>query len=370
MKRLRSILFDFILILLVAACSKAPATWDEHYDLGMRYLTDGNYEEAILSFTAAIEIDAKRIEAYIGRGDAYFAFEELEDHFISAIADFEAVLGLDEQNVDAYLRLADVYVALDDKTAVIDILYKGYEATSDETVKQKLNEYISDESVDAAVEYFNLTVKDDPKDVDAYIFLADIYHEQDMISEEYEALVEASKTEERPEVVERIEERLAELEIIKEQQEAEKAAEESSQGEFFQTIMGCTYTIPAEFESIDIGGTPGWMYCYRNEELDMAIDISEIAFAKIGFDEPPKEIMMRDYQNILDSSVYEITYHTANDSFYVVSGYRNGDRIFYVKDFNVLDGVRVSVEFEYPKENKELCDKILTDFLNGFSVGE
>lgn len=30
-------------------------TWQEQYDLGLRYLSEGNYEEAIIAFTAAIE---------------------------------------------------------------------------------------------------------------------------------------------------------------------------------------------------------------------------------------------------------------------------------------------------------------------------
>ena len=43
-------------------------TWQEQYDLGVRYLAEGNYEEAIIAFTAAIEIDPNRVEAYMGRG--------------------------------------------------------------------------------------------------------------------------------------------------------------------------------------------------------------------------------------------------------------------------------------------------------------
>ena len=180
MKKIMKIAIVFLL--LFTACGKADLTWEEHYDLGMRYLTEGNYEKAILSFTAAIEIDAKRIEAYIGRGDAYFAFEELEDHYASAIADYEAVLGLDEQYVDAYMKLADIYIVLDetekvitnfekvleldeqnvdtylklaeiyfemgDEESAIDILKKGVKLTNNERLKNRLAEeghqYISD----------------------------------------------------------------------------------------------------------------------------------------------------------------------------------------------------------------------------------
>ena len=58
-------------------CSAQPAasvlTWQEQYDLGVRFLSEGNYEEAIIAFTAAIEIDPKQPEGYLGLADAYVA---------------------------------------------------------------------------------------------------------------------------------------------------------------------------------------------------------------------------------------------------------------------------------------------------------
>ncbi len=47
--------------------------YQEQYDLGIRYLSEGNYEEAIIAFEAAIEIEPKSIDAYIGLADAYVA---------------------------------------------------------------------------------------------------------------------------------------------------------------------------------------------------------------------------------------------------------------------------------------------------------
>ena len=139
MKRIKNILL-VCLVFVLTACSTGAKTWQDHYNLGMRYLSEGNYEEAILSFTAAIEIDAKRIEAFIGRGDAYFAFDELEEHFESAIADFETALGLDEMYADAYLKLADVYFAMDETDKAIEVLVKGFEVTGDTSLQERLAE--------------------------------------------------------------------------------------------------------------------------------------------------------------------------------------------------------------------------------------
>lgn len=70
-----------ILMLLLVGCDKTAAggmTWQEQYDLGVRYLSEGNYKEAIIAFTAAIEIDPKQERAYIGLVEAYVAVGDTE----------------------------------------------------------------------------------------------------------------------------------------------------------------------------------------------------------------------------------------------------------------------------------------------------
>ena len=74
MKRTVSLIFAILMLLSLVACGKsAEAKWQEQYDLGVRYLAEGNYEEAIIAFTAAIEIDPKREEAYVALADVYYA---------------------------------------------------------------------------------------------------------------------------------------------------------------------------------------------------------------------------------------------------------------------------------------------------------
>ena len=79
MKRVCSLLVIFSMIFCLAACEKsAEAQWQEQYDLGVRYLSEGNYEEAIIAFTTAIEIDPKRPEAYADLARAYVAVGKIE----------------------------------------------------------------------------------------------------------------------------------------------------------------------------------------------------------------------------------------------------------------------------------------------------
>lgn len=95
-------LFLAAALLCLGGCGakKANRSWQEQYDLGVRYLSEGNYEEAVLAFEAAIEINPKRPEAYAG--------------------------------------LADAYLAVGDDAAAKDALDRGFAATGDERLKNRL----------------------------------------------------------------------------------------------------------------------------------------------------------------------------------------------------------------------------------------
>lgn len=72
MRRMCNFALILTLMLGLVSCGRSvEAQWQEQYDLGVRYLSDGNYEEAIIAFTAAIDIDPKRIESYVSMAEAY-----------------------------------------------------------------------------------------------------------------------------------------------------------------------------------------------------------------------------------------------------------------------------------------------------------
>ena len=75
MKQVASVVLSVILLLSLCACGKkeTAATWQEQYDLGVRYLAEGDHKEAIIAFTAAIEIDQKNVDAYLSLVAAYVA---------------------------------------------------------------------------------------------------------------------------------------------------------------------------------------------------------------------------------------------------------------------------------------------------------
>lgn len=116
-------------------------TWQEQYDLGVRYLSEGNYREAIIAFTAAIEIDPKQAPAYVGRGDAYVLFGETEENLSAARMDYEKAIELDETSAEAYLGLADVYIRQGDYEAALEVLEQGLEKVeNDQSITDKIAE--------------------------------------------------------------------------------------------------------------------------------------------------------------------------------------------------------------------------------------
>lgn len=89
-------------------------------DLGHKFLTELNYESAIVEFEKAIAIDGKCVEAYMGIADAYEALGEATTS---------------EEAISFYQK-------------GLDILSKGYEVTQDESLGERIKQF--EEMLEAA----------------------------------------------------------------------------------------------------------------------------------------------------------------------------------------------------------------------------
>ena len=70
MKRLLSLALAAVLPLALFACGKAPTAVNPPLVLGEKYLSDLDYEQALLQFDQAIVIDPKNPRVYLGKADA------------------------------------------------------------------------------------------------------------------------------------------------------------------------------------------------------------------------------------------------------------------------------------------------------------
>lgn len=173
-----------IVLIMIFSQPNTNSELSEQISLGEKYLTEENYDEAIVAFKKAIQIDPndpqlyiQLADAYIGKGDKDSAVETLEngykttgseeikkkldelkneieyEKYISngnnelsnkkydkAIENFEKANKLMPTKTEAYIGAGNSYIAKDDIENAKIILNKGYEKTKDEKIKKMLDE--------------------------------------------------------------------------------------------------------------------------------------------------------------------------------------------------------------------------------------
>jgi len=124
-------------------------------ELGNKYLEEQKYEEAVVAFEQAIEIDDRCMQAYVGGIEAYLNVDDKEgmEEFYNKSLDVIAELDSDfiEKNiddiVDIYLYADDVY---EDPKEVVTVLEKAMEVTDE---NPKVEEALIEEYLELAEKY-------------------------------------------------------------------------------------------------------------------------------------------------------------------------------------------------------------------------
>ena len=80
--------------------------------------------------------DSVRVRQQLDLGATYLS----ESDYEAAIVAYETVIEIEPMNVDAYLGLADAHIGMGDLEEALDVLQKGYDLTGDERLKEKLDE--------------------------------------------------------------------------------------------------------------------------------------------------------------------------------------------------------------------------------------
>ena len=91
-KNSRTALVALLVMVFLTGCAKSTAAQlKEQLELGQNYLLEMNYEEAVVAFSKAIELDPKSLEAYEGLANVYIAQGQYDEAY--------AVLGQAEENI-------------------------------------------------------------------------------------------------------------------------------------------------------------------------------------------------------------------------------------------------------------------------------
>lgn len=151
-KRILMLIIGLVLLISIIVgigVSGILSPYERQIRLAYKFLEQGNYEEAILAFDKAIEIDVKRDKAYIGKADVYVA--RCDEN---TLEDMKAVLEIaynqhynDKNIVDAIIRLSDELISKEHSEWAIELLNFGYELTNDERInehKKKLFDEFAD----------------------------------------------------------------------------------------------------------------------------------------------------------------------------------------------------------------------------------
>lgn len=151
MRRVTSILLSAILAFSLCACGGKTSAWQEQYDIAVRYLSDGNYEEAIIAFTSAIKIDPKQASAYIGRADTYVEKGSIED-LLLAIEDYDTAIALEPTQWESYQKKNAVLTTMGDYVDGLATLYKYKEASPSQEADEAIQSYLERLSFDIEIE--------------------------------------------------------------------------------------------------------------------------------------------------------------------------------------------------------------------------
>lgn len=109
-------------------------------DLGNKYVSELDYENAIIAYEEALEIDPYCLEAYLGLADAYMALGQQD----KAIEIMEQAKSMMPDSVEVYVSLAQLYASRNEIGLVVSTLEEGIRVTDSDRLREMLQEYQTD----------------------------------------------------------------------------------------------------------------------------------------------------------------------------------------------------------------------------------
>ncbi|MGI8733633.1 MAG: tetratricopeptide repeat protein [Pyrinomonadaceae bacterium] len=173
-------LLSFVLAsaLALSGCANPEKAKAEHLSKGEAYLKESKFQEAVLEFRNAVQIDDKLAAGYWGLARAYEGLQRGQESFEA----LRKTIELDANNLDARVKLGTIYVALSrgkpDLVAEAERLAKEVLQKEPNHIEGHIltaNIFFAQNQNDKALEELNRAVELDPKRVESYMSLARFY---------------------------------------------------------------------------------------------------------------------------------------------------------------------------------------------------
>ena len=163
-----------MLALTLVSCSRNPDQQKLSYlNSGNKYFAKGKYQEAVIEYRNAIQIDGKYSAAHYRLAKAYLALNSPE----AAFREFNTTVELDPDNSDARLSLASIEIGrhqFDAAQSAIQMVLKA-EPTNSHAHSVMAREYLATHNLASAIAEFEKMIEIDPGGVGTYVSLGATY---------------------------------------------------------------------------------------------------------------------------------------------------------------------------------------------------
>ena len=136
-----------ITVVTVTGNSEAK-TASKQLSLGEKYLSELDYEKAVVAFNKVIEIEPRNLQAYLGLSEAYDGLDQTENAIealeiaVSTIIEAKEDTGeILENSEDIYIILAELFEKSGEAEKAFNILKEGYELTKSTKIAEMLGKY-------------------------------------------------------------------------------------------------------------------------------------------------------------------------------------------------------------------------------------
>jgi tetratricopeptide (TPR) repeat protein len=174
------------------AATPTPSA-DEHLDMGIDYLDQGQFDQAIAEFQTAIQLDPGDAGAHYNLGLAYQKQDKLDE----AAAAYQEAIQLDPDMAEVHNNLGLIY---DDQGKPDQAIAEYQEAIridpDDDTAHYNLGLFYYDQGqLDQAIAEYKETVRVNPDNADAHYNMGRAYYEQGKLDEAIVAWKESIRIE-------------------------------------------------------------------------------------------------------------------------------------------------------------------------------